>query len=118
MSRPRHAKRDGAYRGFTAPPQAVTPPTPGDERKVPDPPRALELELPEIPVTWETMAYGLDTEAELRNSHPRDPDFLPGIANFDPLLDWEHVRWALFDQAIDRQAALDQEEIDREPEIE
>jgi hypothetical protein len=118
MSQPRHAKRAGAHRAVPAPPWAVTPLAPDDERMVPDHPPAPKLELPAIPVTWETMTYGLDTEAELRNSHRWDPDFLPGIANFDPLLDWEHVRWALFDQAIDRQAALDQEEIDREPEIE
>jgi hypothetical protein len=78
-------------------------------------------------MTWETMTYGLDTEAELRNSHPRDPDFLPGIYNFDPLLDMNHIRWALFEQALDRQDELDLEsdrqvllgqETDREPEIE
>ena len=128
MSRPRHAKRGGAHRAVPAPPQAVAPPAPDDERMGQDPPAALKFELPDIPVTWETMTYGLDTEDELRNSHPWDPDFLPGIANFDPLLDWEHVRWALFDQALDRQAELDEEEIerqarldqeiDREPEIE
>jgi hypothetical protein len=129
MSRPRHAKRGGAHRAAPAPPQAATPPAPDDERTVPDPPPARKFELPAIPVTWETMTYGLNTEAELRNSHPSDPDFLPGIDNFDPLRDWEHVRWALFDQALDRQAELDQEwierqaalnqqEIDHEPEIE
>jgi hypothetical protein len=116
MSHPRHAKRSGAHRAVPPPPQAVTP-APDDEHMVPDPPPAPKLELPAIPLTWETMTYGLDTEAELRNSHPWDPDFLPGIANFDPLLDWEHVSWALFDQAVDRQAQLDQE-IEREPEIE
>jgi hypothetical protein len=108
MSHPRHAKHGGAHRAVPPPTQADTPPAPDDERvEVPDPRPAPEPREPAEPWTWETMAYSLLSESELRMSHPWDPDFLPGIANFDPLADEDHIRWVMFDRAIDREPEIE-----------
>jgi hypothetical protein len=116
MSQPRHAKSGDIRRAVPPSTQAVTPPDPDDERvagtwrplhAVPDPLPAPEPEEPAARSTWEAVTYGLLTDSELSMSHRWDPDFLPGIANFDPLLDQDHLRWAMFDQAIDREPEIE-----------
>lgn len=114
MSQPRHAKRGDIPRAVPPPTRAVTPPAPDDVRvagkvrnlhAVPDPLPAPEPDEPAASSAGGPVCKL--SEFELSLATPGDPDFLPGAAHSDLLLDQDFYRWLEFDKAIDREPEIE-----------
>jgi hypothetical protein len=115
MSWPRHAKRGDVPPAVPPPAPAATPPPPDDERvyggkrplhAVPDPLPSPEPEEPPTAEEYARLTCKL-TPFQLSLATPGDPDFLPGEADTDQLLEPGFFRWLEFDKAVDREPEIE-----------